>query len=286
VALREQNVVVANAYRQDFLFDGYTAQLSFAANLDQGGAQYASQTPGRHGDLTAFYLGWAGDGHIGRINLSHQFYQALGRQTFNPIAGRGVSIDARFFAVELSYDVDFIRYRAGFVYDSGDHNPRNGHADGFDSILDNPNFAGDGFSYFTRQALALSGTGLNLVNRNSFLPNLRTNKVNGEANFVNPGLFLYNLGADANITPRLTLIGNASYLQFEDTSVLRLLLNKTNIGRDIGVDLSLGAQYRPLLNNNVILTAGAAALLPASGVKELYSSHLLYSLFTAVTLSY
>ena len=37
---------------------------------------------------------------------------------------------------------------------------------------------------------------MNLVQRFSFTPNLRTSKEQGQANFVNPGLFLINVGAD------------------------------------------------------------------------------------------
>src|SRR5262249_40572325 len=110
---RDQVVVIANAYRQDFLWKGYTAQLSFQANLDRGGIHY--DTNGRlvrpapigtvqEHDVNAYYLGWAGDGHIGRLNLSHAFYEVLGRDDFNGLAGRPVDINAQMAALELSYD--------------------------------------------------------------------------------------------------------------------------------------------------------------------------------------
>ena len=60
----------------------------------------------------------------------------------------------------------------------------------------------------------MTGSGVNLVGRNSFVPDLRTSKEQGQANFVNPGLFLYNVGADFELTPKLKLITNVSYLQF------------------------------------------------------------------------
>ena len=43
------------------------------------------------------------------------------------------------------------------------------------------------------------------------------------------------------------------------------------IRREIGVDLSIGTEYRPLLSNNIILTAGAATLIPGRGFRDLYS---------------
>src|SRR6185503_17796293 len=146
-------------------------------------------------------------------------------------------------------------------------------------------FAGGGINFFTRQAVALTDTVVNLVNRNSMLPDLRTSKEQGQANFVNPGLFLYNLGFDADLTPKLKLITNASYLQFDSTEPIKLLLHDNKISRDIGVDLSVGVQYRPLLSNNVVVDFGAATLLPGRGFKDIYTSQALYSVFTGVTVT-
>ena len=41
--------------------------------------------------VQAYYLGWTGDGHIGRLNLTHAFYQVFGEDGFNGIAGRRVA---------------------------------------------------------------------------------------------------------------------------------------------------------------------------------------------------
>ena len=293
--IRGQNVFVGNLYRQDFLVPGYTAQLSLHANLDDSHARLDDNgvivRPSPIGTIhdkhvEAYYLGWAGDGHLGPINITHQFYQALGNESFNPIAGHRVNINAQFAAVELSLDRDWLRYRLGFAYSSGDHDPTSGTAHGFDSIFDNPNFAGGGTSFFTRQAVRLTGSGVNLVNRNSFVPDLRTSKDQGQANFVNPGLLLYNAGVDADVTPKLRLTGNVSYLQFDTTAPLQLLLHQNKISRDIGIDYSVGVQYRPLLNNNVIINFGAAALVPANGFKDIYTSQTLYSIFTGFTVTY
>ena len=292
---RNQNILLANVFCQDFGFPGYTAQLSAVANIDHSGMRYddngflARPSPiGTIGtnQVDAYYLGWAGDGHIGRFNITHQFYQAFGRETANAISGTEQQIDARFAAIELSYDMDYVRLRTSFVYSSGDNHPQDNRATGFDSIFDNPNFAGGGFSYFVRQSIPLTGTGVNLVNRQSFIPDLRTSKEQGQANFVNPGLLLFNVGADVDVTPELTLIGNASYLRFDTTAPLQLLLQDNKISRDIGTDLSIGARYRPLLSNNLILTGGFAVLVPGAGFADLYTSEVLYSGFMSVTVTY
>jgi len=45
-------------------------------------------------------------------------------------------------------------------------------------------------------------------------------------------------------------------------------------------------RYRPLLNNNLIIELGAAALTPGSGFTEIYSNKTLYSTFLSTTFTY
>ena len=97
---------------------------------------------------------------------------------------------------------------------------------------------------------------------------------------------MYNLGLDAEITPKLKAITNVTYLQFADTKSLQLLLFDDKISRNIGIDYSLGLEYRPFLNNNVILVFGAAALQPMAGYKDLFQSATQFSMFTSITLTY
>jgi hypothetical protein len=293
---RDQGTFFANVFNQDFIWPGYTAELSAAANFDNPDLKFDDNgslvRPEPIGTISekavrAYYIGFGGDGHIGRFNLDDQFYEALGEESYNAIAGRKTEINAQFGAVELSYDQDYGRYRASFVYASGDSDPTGRKATGFDSIFDNPNFFGGGFDLFTRQAIALLNTKVNLVNRNSFLPDLRTSKEEGQANFDNPGLLAYNLGYDYDLTPTTSLITNATYLQFDDTQVLQLVEHDDRlIDHDIGIDYSLGIRFRPLLNNNIIFTVGLSFLTPFAEFQKLYSAQTLYSTFGALTFTY
>jgi hypothetical protein len=43
-----------------------------------------------------------------------------------------------------------------------------------------------------------------------------------------------------------------------------------NIHHFIGIDPSMGFEYRPLLNNNIIMLFGLSALLPGEGFRDLY----------------
>src|SRR5262249_27754456 len=160
-----------------------------------------------HG-IDVVYLGFGGDGHIGRINLTNQFYWALGRDSLNPLANQAVDINAQFAAVEASYDRDWARFRASFLWASRDSNIDNAHGTGFAPILDTPTFAGGDFSFWQRQQIGLLGT--SLVNRMSIVPDLRSSKFQGQANFVNPGLLLANTGVDFDLTPKLRWINNCN----------------------------------------------------------------------------
>lgn len=276
---RDQRLVVANVFRQDFIWPGYTAQLSFHANFDDGELHYDRNgnivrpaplgTVQEH-SLTAYYLGWAGDGHIGTLNISHAVYQVLGHDNFNGLAGRPVDISAQMAALELSVDRDWVRYKVSFFYASGDSDAEDGTARGFDSILDNPNFTGGPFSYYVRQGFNFGGTAVNLKPRSSLLPNLRSSKSEGQANFVNPGVFLYGLGLELEVTPKLRSFLNANYIHFAETNPLETALVQDDISTGIGFDLSLGFQYRPFLTDNVIISTGFGTLLPGSGYKDIY----------------
>jgi hypothetical protein len=275
---RGQDIVIANYFRQDTIWPGYTLELSVHYDHDPKSRHFDKNdflvrpdpvgTFQEH-ELNVVYLGWAGDGHINRFNITHQFYWALGRDSFNNLANQPVDINAQFAAVELSYDRDWARFRTSFLYASGDHNINNSHATGFDTILDNPNFAGGEFSYWQRQAIKLFG--VNLVQRESLVPDLRSDKADGQANFVNPGLFLFNVGVDFDLTPKWKLINNANLLWFENTNVLKQFVFQSNIDQYIGLDVSTGVEYRPLLSDNIIVKFGVSTLVPGTGFKQLYN---------------
>lgn len=277
---RHQNVYVANVFRQDFLAKGYTVQASLHFNddrrsreFDRNGFQVRPALVGsaREHSVKVGYLGFSGDGHLGRLNLSHAYYYALGRDEHNPIAGRHTRIGAHMAAAEFSVDKDYLRFRASGFFASGDDDPTDARAEGFDAILDDVNFAGGQFSYWNRQGIRLTQTGVALVEPNSLLPSLRSSKIQGQANFVNPGIGIVNAGLDVEVTQHLKAIFNANYLRFHRTESLEYLLFQNRIRKEIGYDLSVGVSYRPLLVNNVTMTFGAALFKPGRGLRDIYT---------------
>lgn len=296
-ARRGREVAIANVYVQDAFFKGYTAQLNYEFVRDNGrihyddngflvrpapiGVIYKNGQIVRH-RLDTHYVGFTGDGHIGSINITNAIYDAFGTDTYNPIAGKRQYIDAQFAALELSKDYSYMRYRTSFLYASGDDSPEDGRSRGFSSIVDAEAFAGGEFSFFNREGIRLTGTGVALTSNDSFLPDLRSSKDEGQSNFVNPGLYLYNVGADAKLTQTLKLVGNVNFLQFARTQTLIFLLQQNGIHRTIGTDASIGATYRPFLSDNVVLSGGAAVLVPGLGLRNFYTAQTLFSVFATI----
>ncbi len=278
--LRNQNVYIANYFRQDFLVKGYTIQASALFNDDRASIHYDTNgflvRPTQVGDVRphavkAGYVGINGDGHFGILNLTNSYYYAFGQDEFNPIAGRRTRISAHMGAVEASIDRDYLRFKASIFYASGDDDPTDGVAKGFDAIFDDPNFVGGQFSYWSRQGIRLVSTEVGLVQPNSLLPSLRSSKTEGQGNFVNPGIQIFNAGVDVEVTPTLKAIFNANYLRFDRTESLEYILLQPRVRHEIGYDVSLGVTYRPLLINNIQFTAGAAYFQPGRGFRDIFT---------------
>ena len=114
---RDQQVAVANVYRQDTFAPGWTHQLSIHYLRDEPTFKFDRNgflaRPDPVGSFTpheveAVYLGWTSFGHAGRINIDHALYFATGEDSLNPIAGDDpftgaseVDVEALFGAVEL-----------------------------------------------------------------------------------------------------------------------------------------------------------------------------------------
>jgi hypothetical protein len=292
---RKSEVYVANVYVQDFLTPGYTQEFSVHANRDYGELHYDTNgflvRPAPIGviapdDVHAYYLGEAGNGHAGWLNVSQAFYQALGHESLNPIAARRQDINAQMAAVELSVDKDWLRIKGSTFIASGDGDPNDDTAHGFDSVLDIPSFAGGPFSLWNRQGLRLAGSGTGLKSPVSLLPSLRTNKDEVQPNFVNPGIFLLNGAADFDLTPKLRAFVTTSYLRFLETAPMEALLFQENIRPNIGVEYGGGATYRPPLSENIILIGGVQAMRLGQGLKDIYERNNLFAVFVNARLQF
>jgi hypothetical protein len=291
---RDQNVFVANVFHQDWPWPGYTTSFSAHYNHDERGVHFddngflVSPKPvgfAQENEIRSFYLGWAGEGHVGRWNVTHALYQALGEEERNEFAARDVDINAQLAALELSIDFDWWRPRVYGMWASGDDDADDGDAEGFDAIVDSAAFGGGETSFFNSQAIKLLG--VNLTNPGSFLPDLQSSKFEGQSNFVNPGLLMGGVAVQAELTPRWRGQTGMNYLRFDETAVLETYLELPRVEHGIGVEFFVGTQYRPLLTNNVIFSLGASALQPGEGFQRMFQDdEMLYTVFFQTLLNW
>jgi hypothetical protein len=307
--MRQQQVAIANVYWSDFLTKGYTLNFSALYNHDQASflvdkngflvrpAPIGFPVPHK---ISALYAGFSGDGHIKRFNINHAFYEAFGRDTFNGIPAAPQHINAQLAAFEIGYEKDWMEFKASAFYTSGDRKLNDGQANGFDGIVPNQQFAGGGFlgnpaladrgllnnafagggiNFLNREPIPLTGTGVFLFGPNSLMPTMRASLFEGQANFVNPGILLFNAAFNAKVTPKLRGTVNVNWSKFVHTQVLETVEFQSGIHHAIGVDSGVGVQYRPLLSDNITVTAGVGTLVPGQGFKDLYTGRTLFSGF-------
>lgn len=282
---RDDFILTANLYRQDFPFVGLTSQVSVTYNMnrEKNDVQIDHNgfpvRPALLGDLRGreydvVYLGYSADGRIGRINLTASFYAALGEDRNSFFTSKPAQIRAGFGAVELSYDHDWMRFRLSGLYATGDGDPYNNTEGGFDAIFENPIFGGADTSYWIRQTIPFAGGGrvISINGRNGILNSLRSSKEEGQSNFNNPGTVFIGAGADFDLTPEFRVSANANHLWFADTSSLQALRTEGSIPKDIGFDLSVATIWRPKATQNIVGRLSGAVLLPGKGFKDLFDN--------------
>ena len=96
---------------------------------------------------------------------------------------------------------------------------------------------------------------------------------------------------------------NVNYIRTIDTAPTELVLFTNHASNDFALDCSAGFEWRPLLTENIIVSAGAGFLIPAQGYKDIYRTNtmpvpgypqpaaghvdpFLYSAIVTVTLTY
>jgi hypothetical protein len=296
--LRDDDVFLFNVYRQDFPVFGFTSQLALVHNrnsetgerfIDDNGFLNRPAAIGLQAarDYEVTYLGYNGDGHFGRWNLTASAYYAFGSESRATFADLESDISAAFAAVEFSRDFDWLRLRGTLVYGSGDDDPYDDKSTGFDAIFENPLIAGADTSFWIRQAVPYIGGGrVTLSSANGLLNSMRPSKQHGQSNFTNPGVILAGVGADLEVTPKIRVSLNANQLWFDDTAVLEAARNQGSIDTSIGQDLSLSITYRPFTSQNVVLRLAGSMLVPGDGYQQLYGSDTPYSVLANLILAY
>ena len=259
--LPANDILLANLYIQDLFKPGLTSEVLFmydrnrargteivaSAQPDDGAAMFVD---GARHSYDVGYFGYSVDGHLGKWNLTGSLYEVLGLEEASEFGESHTRVEANFAAAELSRDFDWIRVRASGLYASGDSDPFDKTAHGFDGISQSALFAGADSSFFIHQQLPLVLDQLNLKVRDSLFPDLRSTAAPGQSNYENPGLRLVGLGADLDFSPAVRLSFDANHLWFDQTATLDAILGQRSRGA--------GYRHRPVVR----------PVLPAPGLAE------------------
>jgi len=298
--LRDDHIFAANVYWQDFPRMGFFSQATVIHNSNREKDQIlfdknsfiqrpASIFEERTRNYEVTYLGYSGDGHFDRVNLTTSVYYAFGQQSSTRLAGKKEDISAFFMAAEASMDFDWLRPRISALWSSGDDDPFDDEANGFDAIFENPQFAGADTSFIIRQNVPLiGGGGIALMGRNGIIPSLRPSKEQGQSNFINPGIQMIGVGADADLLPELRLSMNWNYFRFDSTTLLEAVRQQGPIDDMLGHDVSLSLTYRPFMSQNIVVRLSGATLIGGDGFDDLYGNEAEtpYSILANITLTY
>ncbi len=233
----------------------------------------------RRATTTSAYLGYNGDGHFGRLNLTASAYGAFGRRTATASSPTSAAdIRAGFAAAEASlrFRLD-ARARCRALYASGDKQSVRQQARPASTRSSRTRiFAGADTSYWIRQsdpagrrrrrraqrrATACSTTCARRRNRAS-----RTSTI--------PGLRLLGVGADFDLTPQLRVSANAQpALVRQHRGARRRCATQAPIARSIGWDAVGGGDLAAVhVTQNIVFRLSGAVLLPGERLQATCST--------------
>ncbi len=292
--LPRNDVLLANLYWQDFPRAGVTSEFVAAYSSSREPGPRLVPGPSLPGSAVALsahdydvgYLGYGFDGHFGRLNATTMIYGLSGHERQSPFTGSATRVQAWFAASEWSVDTDRRRWRLSLLHSSGDRDPQDGRANGFDNLNASPVFAGTDSSYYVHQRLALAGGVFDLKSRDALLPSLRSVADGGQADFSNPGVNLAGLGLDFDASLRWRWSFDANQLWFDQPAGLAALMQRAVVDRRLGAELAVNSFWRPFANQNLIVRLSGSMLVRGPGYRELYDGGDPYSAFAQLIFSY
>lgn len=227
-------------------------------------------------ELDVAYLGLAHYGMVGPFATTSAFYYAFGdddNSVMNP--ARDQDISAFHIVADAGYPIGKFTPHVGVFYTSGDDDPTDGDARGFDSIYDTISVWGDNGIIIDDRINA--GT-LTVLRNNSAIPSLRD--FDESANFINPGVLAFNFGLVTDWTDKFATDMNLTYFEWDETDVLG-----PGIGEHVGWEANVSGTYKwaDYLN----LTLAAAALITDDDMEDIYGDdENLYNLYLKVSYSF
>ena len=159
-----------------------------------------------------------------------------------------------------------------FPQASGDDDPADGDADGFDSIYDTISVWGDNGIIIDDRIHAGAMT---VLRNNSAVPSMRD--FDEAANFINPGVLAFNFGLLTNWTDKFATDTNLTYFEWDETGALG-----PGIGKHVGWEANVNGTYK--WTDYLSLTLAMAVLFTDDDMEDIYGDdENLYNLYLKVS---
>ena len=247
-SFRDQQVYIAHL---QFNIGKTIVKPSIHFNIDEEG-DHGRGRVGREEDVETFYVGFTTYGPIGPVNLLTGFYGVFGDQDNVSLVGAIPLRDQNVRAFVGYFDVSYpvlngkITPHTGVFYASGDNDPFDGDATGFDAISDHVDVWGsNGFMIGDRVSLGALG-GRTVMRHDSPYTSLRDTDAN--SNFVNPGAVAVNIGLNTKPFDKLSLDTNFTQFWWRETDSLEAILGALgipdNLGNTLGFELNMETSYK------------------------------------------
>ena len=282
-SFRDQQVYIAHL---QFNIGKTIVKPSIHFNIDEEG-DHGRGRVGREEDVETFYVGFTTYGPIGPVNLLTGFYGVFGDQDNVSLVGAIPLRDQNVRAFVGYFDVSYpvlngkITPHTGVFYASGDNDPFDGDATGFDAISDHVDVWGsNGFMIGDRVSLGALG-GRTVMRHDSPYTSLRDTDAN--SNFVNPGAVAVNFGLNTKPFDKLSLDTNFTQFWWRATDSLEAIIaalgTPNNLGNTLGFELNMEANYK--LTDKLNINASGTIYKTHQEMRKIYGDNDLLAKITA-----
>lgn len=213
------------------------------------------------------YLGASAAGKLGDFQVLAAGYWAFGEQEGGMVSADKQTIEAFQILADVGYPLmeGKVIPHVGMFMASGDDDPTDRRARGFDAIYDN--VSAWGFNHFIiRNRINLDGA--SLARANSGLFTMRD--FDEPANFVNPGILAFNFGLTTHWTDEFTTDFNVGPAILPHSDVPAAVLGRS-VGNDVGLAMNVNGSYD--VSKNVTVIGGLAAFVPDDGAKDIFGGN-------------
>jgi hypothetical protein len=255
------HVIILNTYLP--VFEGVQFEPSVHVNLDH--------TRGQQTDVV--YLGASTVGmvapvpKVGPFKFIAAYYWVLGRQEGGLVNPNEQTVNAHMALADLGYPIQAgggieVFPHVGAFFASGDRDPTNDHATGFDAIYDYVDAWG--FNHFIIRNRINLARG-SLTREHSGLFTFRG--FDEPQNFVNPGIVAANLGLTTKWTSQFTTDANVGPAFLPSDEVPELILGR-HIGHTVGWAFNVNGTYK--FTDWLSLMGGIAGFAPQEAAEHIF----------------